>query len=41
MIVGFTPSASAELEAISDWIAQDNPRRASSFIVELREGQRL
>lgn len=27
----------ADLEAIADWIAEDNPRRAVSFIREIRE----
>ena len=26
-----------DLEAIADWIAEDNPRRAVSFIREIRE----
>ncbi len=32
-----TPQAEQDLEVIGDYIAQDNPVRASSFIVELRE----
>jgi toxin ParE1/3/4 len=32
-----TQAAETELEAIGDWIARDNPARAISFIVELRE----
>lgn len=31
-----TPLAEQDLEAIGDYIAQDNPRRALSFIEELR-----
>lgn len=37
MIVRLTPLAEAELEAIADYIARDNPRRALSFVQELRE----
>lgn len=33
----FLPSAIADLEGIGDYIARDNPRRARSFIVELRQ----
>lgn len=32
MIVKFTAAAEADLEAISDYIAQDNPARAISFV---------
>ena len=32
-----TPQAEQDLEVIGDYIAQDNPVRASSFIVKLRE----
>lgn len=35
--VAFTPLAEADLESIGDYIAQDNPRRALSFLAELRE----
>lgn len=35
MIVKFTAAAEADLEAISDYIAQDNPARAISFVREL------
>jgi toxin ParE1/3/4 len=35
--VRLTPFAEAELEAIADYIARDNPRRALSFVRELRE----
>lgn len=35
MIVEFTAAAEADLEAISDYIAQDNPARAISFVREL------
>ncbi len=37
MIVVFTDEAIADLERIGDYIAQDNPARASSFVRELRE----
>lgn len=30
------PSAVADLESIGDYIARDNPRRARSFVAELR-----
>lgn len=33
----FSPAAERDLEEIGDFIAQDNPRRALSFIVELRQ----
>jgi toxin ParE1/3/4 len=33
----FLPQAEADLEAIGDSIARDNPRRAASFVRELRE----
>lgn len=36
MKVVFTQSAKTDLEQIGDYIAQDNPRRALSFIQELR-----
>ena len=36
MIVVISSAAEADLEAIGDWIAQDNPLRAVSFILELR-----
>ena len=32
----FSPEADADLEEIGDFIAQDNPVRALSFVVELR-----
>lgn len=35
MIVKFTAAAEADLEAIGDYIAQDNPARAISFVREL------
>ena len=35
MIVDFTAAAEADLEAIGDYIAQDNPARALSFVQEL------
>lgn len=30
-------AAYADLEQIAEWIARDNPRRAASFILELKE----
>ena len=33
----FLPQAQADLETIGDYIARDNPRRAVSFIRDLRE----
>jgi toxin ParE1/3/4 len=33
----FLPQAETDLEAIGDYIARDNPRRAMSFVRELRE----
>ena len=35
MIVEFTAAAEADLEAIGDYIAQDNPARALSFVRDL------
>jgi toxin ParE1/3/4 len=35
--VEFSREAALDLEAIGDWIAQENPNRAYSFIEELRE----
>jgi toxin ParE1/3/4 len=35
--IEFSREASLDLEAIGDWIAQDNPSRAYSFIEGLRE----
>lgn len=37
MKVRFTAPADADLEAIGDWIAQDDPQRSISFIRELRK----
>ncbi len=37
MIVVVSGQAEADLEAIVDYIAQDNPHRAFSFVRELRE----
>lgn len=37
MRLRFTPEAERDLEEIADFIAQDNPRRALSFIGELRK----
>lgn len=36
MCVAFTPQAEEDLEQIGDYIAQDNPARALSFLAELR-----
>jgi len=37
MKVVFTYRAERDLEAIGDWIAHDNPVRAKSFVLELRD----
>ena len=37
MKVVFTAAAEGDLESIGDWIAQDSPARAVSFVAELRE----
>lgn len=37
MIVRFAAAAEFDLEQIGDYIARDNPRRALSFVLELRE----
>jgi toxin ParE1/3/4 len=37
MIVVITEAAEADLEAIGDWIAADNPSRALTFVLELRD----
>ncbi|RMU07930.1 hypothetical protein ALP36_200131 [Pseudomonas syringae pv. coriandricola] len=37
MIVQLTSEAEGDLERIGDYIALDNPRRALSFILELRD----
>lgn len=37
MIVHLTASAESDLEQIGDFIAQDNPKRALSFVLELRD----
>ncbi|WP_387692841.1 type II toxin-antitoxin system RelE/ParE family toxin [Photorhabdus sp. RM71S] len=37
MIVQLTSEAEDDLEHIADYIARDNPRRALSFIMELRD----
>jgi toxin ParE1/3/4 len=37
MRCAFSPLAEADLEAIGDYIARDNPRRALSFIREVRQ----
>jgi toxin ParE1/3/4 len=39
--VAFRPQALRDLEAIADYIAADNPRRAQSFVQELRKRCRL
>src|SRR5699024_12764184 len=36
MIVRITTSAEGDLERIGDYIAQDNPKRALSIVLELR-----
>lgn len=37
IVVRLTPLAEAELEDIADYIAHDNPRRALSFVQDLRD----
>jgi plasmid stabilization system protein ParE len=37
MRVELSPFIKGDLEAIADWIAEDNPRRAVTFIREIRE----
>ncbi|HYN00308.1 MAG TPA: type II toxin-antitoxin system RelE/ParE family toxin [Aestuariivirgaceae bacterium] len=37
MRVVFTEAAESELEAVSDWIATDNPERAITFVAEIAE----
>jgi len=37
MIVHLTAEAERDLEQIGDYIAQDNPERALSFVLELRD----
>lgn len=37
MIIQILPDAEADLEAIGDYMARDNPCRALSFVRELRE----
>jgi len=37
MIVVITAAAETDLQTIGDWIAQDNPERAISFLMELRQ----
>lgn len=37
MIVEITAAAELDLEGIADYIARDNPRRAISFVRELRQ----
>jgi toxin ParE1/3/4 len=37
MRCAFTPLAEADLEAIGDYIARDNPRRALTFVREMRQ----
>jgi len=34
--VFFTEAAESDLEAIGDWIARDNPKKAATFVRELR-----
>jgi plasmid stabilization system protein ParE len=40
MRVELSPNVEGDLEEIADWIAQDNPRRAVTFIREIREAFR-
>jgi plasmid stabilization system protein ParE len=40
MRVEFSRYVESDLEAIADWIAEDNPRRAVTFIGEVREAFR-
>ena len=35
MIIDFSQAARADLAAIGDWIARENPARAASFVDEL------
>jgi len=35
--VVFSPQAERDLESVADYIAQDNPRRAATFVGELRD----
>jgi plasmid stabilization system protein ParE len=37
VIVRILPDAEADLEAIGDYIARDNPRRALTFVQDLRQ----
>ena len=37
MIVVLTDQAETDLEEIGDWIARDDPRRALTFVAEIRE----
>lgn len=37
MIVRLTAEAESDLEQIGDYIAQDNPKRALSFVLALRD----
>ena len=37
MNVYFSASAEADLEEIGDWIAEGNPERAVSFLIEFRQ----
>ncbi len=37
MLLVFTPLAEQDLEKIGDYIARDNPRRALTFIREIRQ----
>ena len=40
MAIRFTPLASSDLEAIGDYIGQDNPTRAYCFVLEIRKQYR-
>lgn len=37
MKIRFTAPAEIDLETIGDWIAQDDPKRAATFVRELRK----
>lgn len=37
----FRPAAEEDLESIADYIAEDNPSRAVTFVQELREKCRM
>jgi len=37
LLIELSPYIESDLEAIAEWIAQDNPTRAVSFVREIRE----